>query len=430
MIDNSKMIITEKNTKWGRLLPITSSLKDTDLDQNSHLLGSGSSCEIKIEDGSIADVVCQFSWDSKISKASIMLLHKDSTLKINNKTVKEFQKVIIDNGDHISFNSQKKSKNPKFLEYIFLAELPIKKEMNPPSIGDENEIKTDMMEEGGQIIDRKLKKGLKNSEGDASNSNATSSTNNKLRDQFNCGICLDTIYNCVSLIPCLHNFCGACASGWLDVKKECPICKASVLRVKRNAAINSLIEENCPREQTAEEKEQMDSLDKLKDEVEIIISGPGSRSRNRRVTTARRVATTTRTARQLRRQRPQLQLQQSQQQQSTNTSNSSSRSSSIDSSQVNVGCPECTTARTSDNHQCGANTAHIQCHSCDGHMPSRPSFQQSCLVCTRTFCSMYFGSCSGSIQLNELRYQSIPFRLGESQLRGNREELNVSPFPI
>lgn len=29
-----------------------------------------------------------------------------------------------------------------------------------------------------------------------------------------CSICREVLYNPVSLVPCLHNFCAGCYSGW------------------------------------------------------------------------------------------------------------------------------------------------------------------------------------------------------------------------
>jgi len=46
----------------------------------------------------------------------------------------------------------------------------------------------------------------------------------------------------VSLMPCLHVFCGACFSDWLQKSKECPHCRLVVKEVKKNAMVNSLIE--------------------------------------------------------------------------------------------------------------------------------------------------------------------------------------------
>jgi E3 ubiquitin-protein ligase CHFR len=38
----------------------------------------------------------------------------------------------------------------------------------------------------------------------------------KLGTEMNCGICLDYIFECVSILDCLHNFCGGCLSDWIN----------------------------------------------------------------------------------------------------------------------------------------------------------------------------------------------------------------------
>lgn len=37
----------------------------------------------------------------------------------------------------------------------------------------------------------------------------------RLEANMICGICHDIMYKCVSLVPCLHSFCGPCYSGWM-----------------------------------------------------------------------------------------------------------------------------------------------------------------------------------------------------------------------
>ena len=34
-------------------------------------------------------------------------------------------------------------------------------------------------------------------------------------EQFDCGICYQTMHQAVTLMPCLHSFCGGCFSDWL-----------------------------------------------------------------------------------------------------------------------------------------------------------------------------------------------------------------------
>lgn len=36
-----------------------------------------------------------------------------------------------------------------------------------------------------------------------------------MQQNLTCGICSNIFYKCVSVLPCLHNFCGSCYSQWM-----------------------------------------------------------------------------------------------------------------------------------------------------------------------------------------------------------------------
>ena len=40
--------------------------------------------------------------------------------------------------------------------------------------------------------------------------------------QLKCSFCLETMYKPVSLLPCLHNFCGGCYADWMVKHNQCP----------------------------------------------------------------------------------------------------------------------------------------------------------------------------------------------------------------
>ena len=65
---------------------------------------------------------------------------------------------------------------------------------------------------------------------------------NKLGEEFDCGICYEIMHQAVTLMPCLHNFCGGCFSDWTQRMKECPSCREPVKEVKKNNSFNSIIE--------------------------------------------------------------------------------------------------------------------------------------------------------------------------------------------
>jgi len=66
---------------------------------------------------------------------------------------------------------------------------------------------------------------------------------NSMGEQFECGICYEIMYKAVSLMPCLHSFCGACFTDWMQKQKDCPNCRLNVKEVKKNAMVNSLVDQ-------------------------------------------------------------------------------------------------------------------------------------------------------------------------------------------
>jgi len=61
-------------------------------------------------------------------------------------------------------------------------------------------------------------------------------------DQFECSICYLALYNPVSVMPCMHTFCGGCLSDWFKKQKDCPSCRVKATEIKRNLFVNSLVD--------------------------------------------------------------------------------------------------------------------------------------------------------------------------------------------
>lgn len=45
-----------------------------------------------------------------------------------------------------------------------------------------------------------------------------------------------------SLQPCMHTFCAACYSGWMERSSFCPTCRCPVERIRKNHILNNLVE--------------------------------------------------------------------------------------------------------------------------------------------------------------------------------------------
>lgn len=46
----------------------------------------------------------------------------------------------------------------------------------------------------------------------------------------------------LSLQPCMHVFCAACYSGWMERSSLCPTCRCPVERIRKNHILNNLVE--------------------------------------------------------------------------------------------------------------------------------------------------------------------------------------------
>uniref|UniRef100_A0A3B3DUP3 E3 ubiquitin-protein ligase CHFR n=1 Tax=Oryzias melastigma TaxID=30732 RepID=A0A3B3DUP3_ORYME len=89
----------------------------------------------------------------------------------------------------------------------------------------------------------------------------------KMEESLTCVICQDLLHDCISLQPCMHVFCGACYSGWMERSSLCPTCRCPVERICKNHFLNNLVEayltqhpEKCRSE---EDLKSMDSRNKI-----------------------------------------------------------------------------------------------------------------------------------------------------------------------
>lgn len=69
-----------------------------------------------------------------------------------------------------------------------------------------------------------------------------SAKTDKMEESLTCIICQDLLHDCVSLQPCMHTFCAACYSGWMERSSLCPTCRCPVERIRKNHILNNLVE--------------------------------------------------------------------------------------------------------------------------------------------------------------------------------------------
>ncbi|GAP89609.2 putative vesicular transport-associated repeat protein [Rosellinia necatrix] len=80
-----------------------------------------------------------------------------------------------------------------------------------------------------------------------------------LEKELNCSICTELLFQPLTLLDCLHTFCGSCLKDWFEWQKTsaetspnppasaaavftCPACRASVRDTRRNATVTSLLD--------------------------------------------------------------------------------------------------------------------------------------------------------------------------------------------
>lgn len=63
-----------------------------------------------------------------------------------------------------------------------------------------------------------------------------------LERDLHCGICRDALHQCLTVVPCGHNFCGVCLAKWRRTSSACPECRGPVLQAVRNQTVDRLVE--------------------------------------------------------------------------------------------------------------------------------------------------------------------------------------------
>ena len=61
-------------------------------------------------------------------------------------------------------------------------------------------------------------------------------------EQLTCSVCSELFVKAVTL-NCMHSFCHHCIISWMKKKRECPVCRATILAVNRSIVLDNFIEE-------------------------------------------------------------------------------------------------------------------------------------------------------------------------------------------
>lgn len=65
---------------------------------------------------------------------------------------------------------------------------------------------------------------------------------NNIEEELNCAICMETITNCLTLSPCLHNFCNDCLTDHLKRSTDCPLCRKRIKSANKNPLLLRIVE--------------------------------------------------------------------------------------------------------------------------------------------------------------------------------------------
>ena len=103
-----------------------------------------------------------------------------------------------------------------------------------------------------------------------------------LQKELTCSICTEILYQPLTLLDCLHTFCGSCLKGWFTHQATrasgreahpytCPACRANVRETRPNATVTTLLDmflkANPASDRTAQEKEEMNKVYKSGENV-------------------------------------------------------------------------------------------------------------------------------------------------------------------
>lgn len=192
-----------------------------------------------------------------------------------------------------------------------------------------------------------------------------------------CLLCNLLIYQCVTLLPCLHKFCGGCITGWTADKTTCPYCGEHFVRAYRNGLVDDRVKEYVKRrgewQRCADDKADLSR-------------------RNRYVEEAiRTVVPTNMAIRPMMDGRPASALYTPQQQQPRPVPAYQPPPPDPDEHLYWSGpakCYQC--CRNIDGYRCLKAQEHVDCYLCKQAMPCRPGQPQQCFICELYFCNAYY----------------------------------------
>jgi len=252
-------MVTEVNgtASWAKLISFGPGIENVNLVKGSYVFGRNPAADVKIPDIKLSGLHCKLFKDDQ-GGFWVEDTSSNGTF-IDNELIGKGKKKKIASGDKIYLLHQSKVKPTEVIGYVFTVLVDETSELKRKK--EEEQIRSSLEEE------KKL-------------SEKQNKFQEELGEEMMCCICIDYIYNCVTAIPCLHNFCASCFSGWMQKSAMCPQCREEVTEIKKNALVNNILEkfmENNPtKKRSKEEYEEMDKTNKIKEDKIVLKKKPAA----------------------------------------------------------------------------------------------------------------------------------------------------------
>ena len=239
---------------WAKLISFGPGLENVNLTKSCYTIGRNATNDIKIPDIKLSGQHCKIIKDDQ-GNFWVEDTSSNGTF-IDNELIGKGKKKQVNSGDKIFLLHQSKVKVTEVIGYVFSV---IVTESSDLKRKREEELKS--LEEEKKIIEKQSK------------------FEEQVGEEMMCCICIDFIYNCVTSIPCLHNFCASCFSEWMVKSTACPQCREEVTEIKKNATVNNMIqkfmENNPSKKRPKEEYEEMDQKNKIKED-KVVLKKPAT----------------------------------------------------------------------------------------------------------------------------------------------------------
>jgi len=202
-----------------------------------------------------------------------------------------------------------------------------------------------------------------------------------LVDELTCSICKCVYYRPVSVIPCLHTFCGHCISAWIKTGAgDCAECRSKMREVRPSHKIASvvadLIKAKPEHAKSATECAQLDSENTIP--AVGLVLGKRERSDDG------------------------LGYDDEEDEEEDSDSDAWAAAPAAVPYKLPMffaapptSCPQCATPSALDGFTCPPHGPHLRCFLCKSPFPRRPlcDVPQECDLCGKAFCDLYLGGC-------------------------------------